>query len=160
MTLSGLTIYTEPNEFSSSTLEATGTDSVLSLPKLTSIAVTAGYDSTSIEALSGGDVELPLVTEITGAVNLETNSPASTLNISDVTTFTGGTLNFSGGTLTYNGGTNQLPALTDADGSTFQISGGVSLSVPTVTSAVAASFEVNSGSSLTLSGLTIYTEPN
>ena len=63
-----MTSYTEPNSFSSSTLEATGTGSLLSLPALTSIAVTAGYTTTYVEALSGGDVELPLVTQITGSV--------------------------------------------------------------------------------------------
>jgi RHS repeat-associated protein len=160
LTLAGLTSYTEPNSFSSSTLEATGTGSVLSLPSLSSIAVTAGYTTTYVEALLGGDVELPVVTQITGSVELESNSASSTLNVTDLTTFTGGELAYSGGTLTYSGGTQPMPALADANNTTFQISGGVALALPTVTSANAANFEVSGGSSLTLTGLTSYTEPN
>jgi hypothetical protein len=84
LSLSQLTSYTEPNTFSSSTLEATGSGSLLSLPALTSIAVTAGDTTTFVEAPAGGDVELPLVTQITGSVDLETNSASSTLDLTDL----------------------------------------------------------------------------
>ena len=160
LSLPQLTSYTEPNSFSSSTLEATGTGSLLSLPALTSIAVTAGYTTTYVEALSGGDVELPLVTQITGSVELESNSASSVLDVADLATFTGGSLVYSGGTLNAPGNSQPLPVLTDGDNSTFQISGGAALSLPTLTSADGATFEVSGGSSLTLQGLTSYTEPN
>ncbi len=150
--LAGLTSFTNTLY---PTLEATGTGSLLSLPSLASIAVTGG--GTNVEAFSGGDLEIPLVTQITGSVDLESNSATSILDVSDLATFTGGTLNFSGGTLNVSGGAHQLPALTDAENTTFLISGGVSLSLPTITSAANASFEVSGGSSLTLSGLTSFT---
>ena len=152
LTLAGLTSFTNTLY---PTLEATGTGSLLSLPSLASIAVTGG--GTNVEAFSGGDLEIPLVTQITGSVDLESNSATSILDVSDLATFTGGTLNFSGGTLNVSGGAHQLPALTDAENTTFLISGGVSLSLPTITSAANASFEVSGGSSLTLSGLTSFT---
>ena len=71
-------------------LEATGAGSVLSLPNVTSIAETGAFNTANIEALTGGDVELPMVTQITGGVELESNSAASTLDVTDLTTFTGG----------------------------------------------------------------------
>ena len=74
LTLPAVTSYTEPNAFSSSTFEATsGTGSVLLAAPLTSIAETGGYTTTQIEALSAGDVELPLVTQITGSVQVESD---------------------------------------------------------------------------------------
>ena len=155
LTLAGVTAFT--GSHSVTTLEATGAGSVLSLPSLTSIANAAGLETTFVEALAAGDVELPLVTQITGAVELETNSAGSTLDLSDLTTFTGGILAYSGGTLNASGSTQQLPALTNANSTSFQISGGVSLSLPAITSAVAADFVVSGGSSLTLTGVTAYT---
>jgi hypothetical protein len=61
LSLPKLTAYTEPNEAAVSTLEATGTGSVLSLPALASIAVTGGDSQIDVNASSGGDVETPLV---------------------------------------------------------------------------------------------------
>ena len=101
-----------------------------------------------------------MVTQITGAVTLETNNSASTLDVADLATFTGGTLNDSGGTLTYSGGPQPLPALTNASNTTFLISGGVALSVPTLTTANGANFEVSGGSSLSVPELASYTQPN
>jgi hypothetical protein len=83
LTLSQLTSYTEPSEESTSTLQASGAGSVLSLPALTSIAVTAGYSTTNVQALSGADVELPLVTQLSGLVNVESENASSVINLSD-----------------------------------------------------------------------------
>ncbi len=158
--LAGLDAYTQPNNCCyTAYLEATGAGSVLSLPDLASIANT-GSGGTVVEALLGGDVEVPLVTQVTGNVELESNSSASTLDLADLATFTGGTLAYSGGTLTHGGGTQPLPDLTNANGSTFQISGGVSLSLPTLSAATATNFEVSGGASLDLAGLDAYTQPN
>ena len=57
LTLPAVTSYTEPNFLTSSTFEASGTGSVLSLPALTSIAETGGDTTTYVNALSGGDVQ-------------------------------------------------------------------------------------------------------
>ena len=70
LSLPGLTSYTEPNVLTSSTLEATGPVSLLSLPALTSIAETGGYSTIYVEALSGGDLEMPLATQVNGPVQL------------------------------------------------------------------------------------------
>ena len=156
--LAGLTAYTDPS--ATPQLEATGAGSVLSLPNVTSIVETGAFNTVNIEALTGGDVELPLVTQITGGVELESNSAASTLDVTDLTTFTGGTLAFSGGTLGASGSGQEMPAARGVNGSTLQLSGGASLSLPTVTSATAASFEVSGGSSLELTGLTAYMNPS
>jgi RHS repeat-associated protein len=153
LTLAGLTSYTQPNFETSSTLQASGTDSTLSLPALTSMAET-GEDSTAlVEAPSGGDIEMPLLNQITGWIQLTSKSTDGTLNLSKLATFAGGTLSYSGGNL-------EMPALTDGDDTTFKISGGVALALAKVTSADGASFEVSGGSSLTLAGLTSYTQPN
>jgi hypothetical protein len=128
LSLSQLTTYT--NSTASTMLEATGTGSVLSLPDLTSITDTSEFVETDVEALAGGDVELPLVTQISGSVLVETNSAASTLDVSHLTNFTGGTLVYSGGTLNSSGSTQQMPALSSANDWNLQVSGGVSLSLP------------------------------
>ena len=73
LTLAGLTAYTDPTRFTN--LYATGTDSELSLPIFISISSTAPNDATYVEALAGGDLELPMVTQITGTVPLESNGP-------------------------------------------------------------------------------------
>jgi protocatechuate 3,4-dioxygenase beta subunit len=97
LTLPVLTSYTEPNAFSGSTLQASGTNSVLSLPALTSIAVTAGYTTTYVNALSGGDVELPLVTQLSGSVAVESQNAGSTIDLSSLTDFNGGSLTITSG---------------------------------------------------------------
>jgi len=72
-------------------------------------------------------VELPALAQITGAVTVLSNSASSTLNLSRLTTISGGTLDDGGGTL-------NLSALTDADGSNIVVSGGASLTLPGLTS--------------------------
>ncbi len=158
LTLPGLSSYQDPNN-SSPTLQASGTGSLLSLPNITSISPTNADAAINVQALSGGDVEIPLVTQINGDVILAANSATSILNISGLTTFTGGTLEYSGGTLNASGTTPNLPALTDIDQSTLIVSGGATLAPSTVTSARGSSLEANGGARLTLSGLTSYQDP-
>ena len=186
------------------TLQATGSGSKLSLPVLATIAgeTTNYYSWTQVEALAGGDVECPVLTQISGGpVLVESDGPAedqqcstfpdlasfsgqvdrdnfstlqasnggtvldrslttlslvnlpldstATLAVSQITSFTGGTLTFSAGTLS-------LPVLADIDGSTFELSAGVSLSLPEVTGATGSSFLVSGGAPLTLPALASY----
>ena len=66
--------------------------SLLSLAKLTTITEDTGsYSSrTQIQALSGGDVELPKLTTISGGpVQLESDGSGSTLNINVLTSIQG-----------------------------------------------------------------------
>ena len=93
LSLSQLTTYAGAVD-STSTLEATGTGSMLSLPKLATVTEdTSSYSSrTQIQALSGGDVELPALTSISGGpVQLESDGAGSTLNINALTSLTGNT---------------------------------------------------------------------
>ena len=150
LNLPNLASYTEPISFSTGTLEATGTGSVLSLPVLASITDTNG--ATLVEAPSGGDVEMPALSTSTGSDQLVSNSTSGTLNLSKLTTFTGGTLNDSGGNI-------EIPVLADVDSSTLLIGGGITLSLPDVTAASASSFEVSGGATLSLPKLASYTEP-
>ena len=52
----------------------------------------------AVQALSAGDVEIPLVTQLTGAVQLTCNGSGSKLNLADLATYTGGTVTDGGGT--------------------------------------------------------------
>ena len=158
LALSDLTSYQQPNNYGSE-LQASGADSLLSLSSVGFITLPNGSGAISLEAYSGGDVEIPLVTQLTGSIYLDTNSATSVLNVSQLTTFTGGTVNYGGGTLNSSGSTPNLPVLTDIDGSTINVSGGATLSPSTVTSAEGSDFNASGGSTLILSGLTSYQQP-
>ncbi len=146
--LSQLASYTSGLGFTT-TLEATGTGSVLSLPELATITANTSYPTlVQITSSSGGDVELPLLAQSTGPVTLSSSS--GTLNVTDLGTFTGGSVVDSGGTFS-------LPNLTDADNSTLQSSAGATLNLPKVTQADASNLEVSGGATLTLPILTSYT---
>ena len=148
--LSQLASYTSGSGYTT-TLAATGTGSVLSLPELATITANTNYGtSVQIGPSSGGDVELPLLTQSTGPVQLSSSNGGGTLNVADLSTFTGGTIIDSGGTFS-------LPALVDADSTTFQISGGITLTLPKVTEADATNLEVSGGATLSLPILTSYT---
>ena len=158
-----------------STFQATGSNSLLSLPKLATLTGdTTQYSSlVQVQALAGGDVELPKLTTISGGpVTLESDGSGSKLNVSALTSFTENNVNqryYSGlqvtnqatvldsvlatmsevnltldgtgteslnqittltaGTVTLSGGTAVLGGLTDADASSFLVSGGASLTV-------------------------------
>ena len=190
-------------------LEATGAGSLLSLPKLATVTEdTSNYSSrTQIQALSGGDVELPALTAISGgAVQLESDGAGSTLNINVLASLTGnagqqflsglqvtnhgtasasalatlkeanlsldgtGTLatsqitTFSGGTMALSAGTASFAGLNDADGSSFEASGGGIIGLPDLSSYAAPAgttamwTATGSGSKLSLSKLGTITE--
>ena len=78
LTVSVLASYAGPVNVTS-TLQATGSNSVLSLPKLaTMTGDTTQYNSlVQVQALAGGDVELPKLTTISGGpVTLESDGAA------------------------------------------------------------------------------------
>ena len=77
-----------------STLEASGSGSTLLFPKLATLTSdTTNYSSrVQIEALAGGEVSLPLVTQITsGPVQIESDGSGSQLIAPALTTFQGHT---------------------------------------------------------------------
>ena len=78
------------------TLQATGSGSKLSLPALATITeeTTNYYSWTQVEALAGGDVELPVLTQISGGpVLLESDGcsggTSSLLDVPDLASFSG-----------------------------------------------------------------------
>ena len=70
-------------------IQATGAGSTLSLPQLTKLTEsTTGGSYTQIQALAGGDIELPGLTQLSGGTQqLESDGSGSELNISGVTSF-------------------------------------------------------------------------
>ncbi len=70
-------------------IQATGAGSTLSLPQLTKITEsTTGGSYTQIQALAGGDIELPGLTQLSGGTQqLESDGSGSELNISGLTSF-------------------------------------------------------------------------
>ena len=94
---------------------------------MTSIADTSS-GSTLVEALQGGDVELPALTTSTGNVTYQTDSSTSnTIDLPLLASLTNGTLNDAGGTVT-------VPVLTTASGANFYVSNGLTLNLPELTS--------------------------
>jgi len=129
LSLPGLTSYTSTVNFVNTTLEATGAGSQLLLSALTSLAYTAN-DGGQIQVTtsSGGDVELPMLTQMSGPVLLSSSSGSGTIDVAKLNTFTGGTISDSGGTLS-------LPMLANATSTTFEIGGGTVMTLTTVTQA-------------------------
>ena len=156
------------------TLQATGSGSILSLPKLASISgdTTQYYSFTQVQALAGGDVELPVLTQVSGGpVLVESDGIGSTLNVPVLASFAGvggrqqfSTLQASKGGTVLNGSlttfsavnlpydstatqaTGQIASFT---GGTFSIGGGT-LSLPALTDIDGSNLLVSGGASLTL----------
>ena len=126
LSLAQLASYTGGTGYGT-TLQASGAGSVLSLPTLATITESSQvFSSLHLQALSGGDVELPALTQATGPVTLGTDASGDTLDAPLLATFTGGTITDGGGAV-------KLPALADADGSNIDVSGGVTLSLGQLT---------------------------
>ena len=153
LTMSGLTSYTGGGAGGvTSTLEASGAGSLLSLPNLTTLAAFT-YDASLVQVgpSSGGDVELPLVTDITGPVSLTCDGGSLDIGSATVSMPTSGT-----------GATINVPTLpqgiaislgtggTFVD-ATFNIAQGDSVSLISGTY-VGAIFNVNQGATLDLTG--------
>ncbi len=108
LTLLGLTTYAGSAAGSTTTVEATGAGSVLSLPELASLSNPDSCCSyTQVEALAGGDVELPDLVQVSGGpVLLKADGSGTKLNLSALTSFTG------------DGDVNHLSILQDSTGAT------------------------------------------
>ncbi len=91
LTLPFLTSYAGSGAGYTTDLEATGAGSVLSLPELASLSNPDSCCSyTQVEALAGGDVELPALVQVGGGpVLLESDGSGSKLNLSALNSFTG-----------------------------------------------------------------------
>jgi RHS repeat-associated protein len=181
LTLKKVTSYTgSVNQ--TTNLQVTGPDSLLSLPKLSSITGAAGdcCSSTQVQALAGGDLELPALTGISGpAVSVESNGSGSTLDVPSLASFQGGNgytsgfqatqggqiesptlASLSGVTMTIDGtGTQDTAQVASFVGGTLTVSGGAP-SFADLSDIDGSSVVVTSGSSLTLQKVTSYKGDN
>jgi hypothetical protein len=170
------TSYAGGNGYADS-FQATGTGSVLSLPKLASITSNTNFGSlTQVQALAGGEVELPALTQISGGpVHLESDGSASRLNVSALSSFQGqSTINYSSLIQDTNGGTVLDGSLTSLSGvnltldgtgtiataliasytcGTLTLGGGTAI-FTSLTNADGSSFLISGGASLALPGVT------
>src|SRR5262249_51583205 len=115
LTLSSLTSYASGTGDVDS-FQASGTGSVLSIPKLTTFTedTTETQSLAQIEAFGGGTISMPLLTTITGgAVQLESDGSASQLSVPSLSSFQGSSTSVSAS-------------------SSLQVSGGASIDDPTL----------------------------
>jgi RHS repeat-associated protein len=156
LSLPGLTGYA--GNGGTTTLEATGTGSVLTLANLATITESASnYPAASqFEALAGGTVNLPALKMInTGTAVLESDGANSSLNISALTGFseangwTTSTLQATGGGAVNDG------ALTRLSGVNLTIDGSSTIATAQLSSFVGGSISIDGGSPR-FSGLTSF----
>ena len=160
LSLPDLTSYTSDGSDVTTTLEATGTGSSLTLVKLASVTEGAGNYAaqTQFEALAGGTVTLSALQTInTGTVILEGDGTGSVLNVAALTSFeqTGG---WTDSTLqASNGGTVDLSKLATLSGVNLNVvATGENLVLGTVTSFNSGNITVSGGATLSLPDLTSY----
>ena len=139
--------YTEPNFAGAGTLEASGANSVLSLPALVSIATTGEVALTHVEAFTGGDVELPLLSELSGPVAVESENAGSKINLAMLADFPGGSL-----TVTNQGSVSDL-VLTTLSGVSVTLDGTGTLAISNWASVTSGAITVTSGT-YSFAGLT------
>jgi RHS repeat-associated protein len=164
LTLSGITSYANPNSGGDeTTLQATGANSTLSLPKLTAFG-TLNSDLT-VEPLEGGQTLLPSLTSISANPNnvlIEADAAGSTVDVSSLTSFSGSDIGFGtpGAELSQtNGGTILDGKLTTLNTVTLVV-GAETVTLPGLTDLDGSNVTVENGGSLTLSGITSYANPN
>ena len=138
------------------TLEATGTGSSLTLANLTSVTQpTNNYQAqTNFEALAGGTVTLTKLQAVnTGTVVLEADGSASVLNVPALTTFTEAN-GWTYSTLqASNNGTVNAGSLATLSNVNLTISGPAeNVTLGSVTSFTTANITVSGGASLSLPG--------
>ena len=91
LTLGALASYAGGVNYTS-TFQATGAGSVLALPKLASVTADTGqyYSLFQVQALAGGNVQIPALTTISGGpVALESDGAGSKLDVPALTSFQG-----------------------------------------------------------------------
>jgi hypothetical protein len=156
--LAAMTSYTGSTS-NTQIVEATGTGSKLNFPELASI-IGGGNDCCSyaqFEALAGGALELPALTQISGgAIWLESDGTGSVLDAPDLASMQGvGEGGQSHGFQASNGGSLDLPLLATCTDETI-VAQGAALSLPDVSDIDGSGIMVSSGSQLSLPAVTSY----
>lgn len=141
------------------TLEATGTGSELDLVNLTSITVASFSDT--VEAESGGTVNLAGLVNLTTNVNLEAQGQGSILKIPDLVAFSSGQVYADDGpSLTaQDGGVIDSGSLTTINGVTLTLSDTSSISLGKLSNIDDSSVILQAGAMLSLPGVTSYQAP-
>ena len=160
LSLTQLTGYT--GNATTTTLEATGAGSTLTLANLASVT-RPGFNNypawTQFEALAGGTVTFSALQTInTGTVVLESDGTGSTLNVAALTSFTE-TNGWTYSTLqASNGGTVDDSNLASLSSVNLNVAGpGEDLTLAGLTSYDSGNITVSGGASLSLPGITGYT---
>ena len=159
LSLPGITSYT--GNATTTTLEATGAGSTLTLANLASVTQTGGSyaEQTELEALTGGRVNLPALTTInTGTVILESDGTGSILNVAALTSFTE-TAGWTYSTLQAStNGTVDDSKLASLSNVNFNVDGASqNLTLAGLTSYGSGNITVSGGATLSLPGITSYT---
>ena len=147
LSLPGITGYT--GNGGTTTLEATGTGSTLTLANLASVTQSANnYQAqTQIEALAGGTVTLSALKTInTGTVILESDGASSVLNISALTGFTEANGWTTSTLQATNGGTVDDGALASLSGVNLTTDGTSTIATAQLTSYAGGSIAIDGGS--------------
>ena len=138
LTLPAVQKYTEPYFAGHGTFEASGANSVLSLPMLGSVSVTGEDAASAVIALTGGDVELPLLSVLSGPVNVASENASSTINLTELAEIDGGSLTITtGGTVVDpNLATLVNATITTDPTGTFNVPAGQTLTFPSGTTTI------------------------
>ncbi len=164
LSLPGVHSYNLTGNYGSYYFQASGQNSLLSLPNLTSITSSA-YDATMVvEAANGGDIELPTLASMTSTGDytsfaLRASGASSVLDLAGLGSVT--TINenssYYNNTLSATGGaTIELaPGLTDLDLFNLTIDGSSAMTVSGSPSAFFSQITSLSGGTITIEGLTV-----
>ncbi len=88
LSLADLTSYTSTANFATSTFQASGANSVLSLPELASIAAQATYPlQVQVQASSGGEVSMPMLSQISACLQVQSTGAGSVIDLSALQDF-------------------------------------------------------------------------
>ncbi len=140
-------------------LEATGAQSELDLPNLTSVSDTSYSDA--IQALDGGTVKLSSLASMTANEDLEAQGNGSVLNIPELTSFSVGSGFIAGGAslLAEAGAVIDSDNLTTLKGVTLTLSDTASISLGQISNIDGSSVFAESGASVSLPKVTSYGAP-
>jgi uncharacterized protein YaeQ len=149
LTLPAVANYTSRNNFATTTLQAKGANSVLSLPDLTSIAVQATYpEQVNIQASSGGDVSMPMLSQVSASLQVQSTGPGSVIDLSALTDFSAQLDVYStpGALTVTDQGTVLDPELTSLNNVGVMLDGTGTLAISQWTTLTSSSLTITAGS--------------
>jgi RHS repeat-associated protein len=157
VTLPAVVTDAAPSTGGTSTLQASGTGSLLSLPAVTTLTAddsNNNHTQVTVQALAGRHVGLPAVITLSGAIDLISDGANSQLDVSAATSFQGyiNGIAASAYIQATNGGTLLDGALANLNVVILDLNNGATLSFPALTK---GNLAVASGQRITVQGTTI-----